>query len=267
MNNNYETLFEQTKIICYKNCKCCNNIDFISKNIMLNKCWEPNISSLFMYLLKDKEENVMFDIGCNIGYYSLISSKYCKSIFAFDANMNNIDMLNKSIELNKFNNITTVCCALTDDESKKYKIGVVHEHNIGSVQVVEVAAADSNIQSIKIDNFIENKKIKNIDLMKIDIEGSELLCLKGMEQSLQNNIIKNVIIEITPSWDLQVAKNILNYLHNNQYTLFDIGLNETGVYSEHKYQFDELLKNPIVNVDTYITKNIIQTNILAKKLL
>jgi len=266
MNNNFETLFEQTKIICYKNCKCCNNIDFISKNIILNKCWEPNISSLFLYLLKDKDDNVVFDIGCNIGYYSLISSKYSKSIFAFDANINNIELLNKSIQLNNFNNITTVCCALTDDENKKYKIGIIHEHNIGSVQVVEVTDTNSNIQSIKIDNFIETNKIKNIDLMKIDIEGSELLCLKGMQKSLENHIIKNIIIEVTPSWDLQIAKNILNYLHNNEYKLFDIGLDETGTYSD-KYQFEQILKNPITNIDTYITEKIIQTNILAKKLL
>jgi protein-L-isoaspartate O-methyltransferase len=108
MNNNYETLFEQTKIICYKNCKCCNNIDFISKNIIINKCWEPNITSLFLYLLKNKNNSIVFDVGCNIGYYSLISSKYCKEVYSFDANINNIKMLNNSAELNKISNIQSL---------------------------------------------------------------------------------------------------------------------------------------------------------------
>ena len=103
--------------------------------------------------------------------------------------------------------------------------------------------------------------------MKIDIEGSELLCLKGMSESLKNGIIKNLIIEVTPSWDLQIAKDILNYLYSNNYNLFDVGLKETGTYSECLYDFDEVLVNPITNINSYITENMIQTNILARKIL
>ena len=71
-------LFDKTKIMCYGICNCCNNIDFISKNIEKNGCWEPNITSLFINILNQKNDNIVFDIGCNIGYFSLISSKFCR---------------------------------------------------------------------------------------------------------------------------------------------------------------------------------------------
>jgi len=259
----YSLLFDETKIACYNHCKCCNNLDFISKNILLNKCWEPNISSLFLQLLKNDDKNVVFDIGCNIGYYSLISSKYCSKIYAFDANSKNIELLNNSININNFTNITTICCAVTDDERKLFKTGVLHEHNVGSLQVNQIDNAhESNIKSIKLDNFINQNKIKRIDILKIDIEGSELSCLYGLDETLSKNIIKNIIVEITPIWNINTAKDILLYLKSKNYNLFDIGLNETGQYIENNFN---ILNNKIINIEDFVNTVKIQTNILAKK--
>ena len=96
-----QKLFDDTKIIIHDRCGCCGEIDFISKNISINNCWEPNVTSAIIELLSKNNNNIFFDIGANIGYYSLVSSKYCKKVYAFDANSKNIDMLEKSIILNK----------------------------------------------------------------------------------------------------------------------------------------------------------------------
>lgn len=264
--NNLVNLFDETKIFIYENCRCCGNIDFISKSLKLNKCWEPNITFVILNLLKNKNNNIFFDIGCNIGYYSLLSTKYCEKIYAFDANIKNINLLQKSITINNINNIIPTVCAITDDENKLFKTGTLHEHNVGSLQVEQVYTPNhSNIKSLKLDNFINTNNIDNIDILKIDIEGSELDCLKGLDQTLNTNIIKNIIIEVTPLWNVQIAKNILNYLKLKNYILFDIGLNEVGTYNDIKIQ--NLFNNEINNIDNFVININIQTNILAKKII
>jgi FkbM family methyltransferase len=265
-DNNFVTLFDDTKIICYNNCSCCGNLDFISKNLLLNKCWEPNISFLFNYLLKNKKDSIVFDVGCNIGYYSLISSKYCQKIYAFDANINNINMIIDSMQLNNITNIQTICCAVSDTTNKLFKTDRIHEHNIGSLKVVEVTNPnESNISSITLDSFIKNNNIQDIDILKIDIEGSEMSCLKGLEDTLQQDIIKNIIIEITPLWSVEEAKDILLYLQSKKYLLFDAGLNETGSYIEDEEIYNKIINNQIFDVELFLSKVKIQTNILAKK--
>jgi|UniRef100_A0A6C0DJ89 FkbM family methyltransferase len=258
-------LYDNTKIIIYGKCNCCDNIDFISKSIMDNQCWEPNITGLFNFILKDKTDNILFDIGTNIGYFSLISYKYCKNIYSFDANINNIKLLNESIKLNEITNINTYCKCVTNENDKFYKTNIVSGHNVGALRIEECSQSSSDIDKLILDEFILENTINNIDLMKIDIEGSELICLGGLKKTLNTDIIKNIIIEITPLWGIDEATNILKLLKYNNYKLYDAGLKECGEYVEDDYNFDLMLENPIDDINNFINSVKVQTNILAKK--
>jgi FkbM family methyltransferase len=254
---------DHTKIKCYTECKCCNNIDFISKNIIKYKCWEPNITLIFNYILKKNINCVIFDIGCNIGYFSLLSSKYADIIYSFDANIRNIEYLKNSIILNNFNNIKSYCCAISNNNTDFFKTSIIHEHNIGSMRIENTNKNLSNINTIVLDEFIEKNNINNIDLIKIDIEGSELNCLLGLKNTLEKHIIKNIIVEITPSWGIDIAINILKLIKSYDYKLYDAGLNECGNYSENLDMINNILSNEITDIELYISNIPIQTNIWA----
>lgn len=260
---NIGKLFEGTKIACYGLCSCCNQVDFISKNIINNNCWEPNITSLFIELLKGKSDNIVFDVGCNIGYFSLISAKYSSKVYSFDANEQNINLLNLSKKINNINNIEVKNVAIVDNIKSFYKTDKIHEHNVGSLKIVECSQEQSNLESVELDSFIEREGLKKIDLIKIDIEGTELSCLRGLKKSLANKIIKNVIIEITPLWSVEESKKILQFLKDKDYNLFNAGLNETGQYSDQTNYLDFCFNNKIDNIDKFIETIKVQTNILA----
>jgi methyltransferase FkbM-like protein len=51
------------------------------------------------------------------------------------------------------------------------------------------------VETTTIDSIVRSENITKIVLMKIDVEGAEVLTLKGGIQTLKQKIIKNMIIE------------------------------------------------------------------------
>ena len=52
------------------------------------------------------------------------------------------------------------------------------------------------VESITLDDFIEEQGISHVDLLKIDIEGADLLALQGCEQTISKGIVRAVLCEL-----------------------------------------------------------------------
>ena len=76
------------------------------------------------------------------------------------------------------------------------------------------------VNSITLDNFFKKKKIKNIDLLKIDTEGHEAKILEGAKKVLKKKI-KYILIEIHFSkiYNRYNKKKIEKILKNNNFIL------------------------------------------------
>ena len=66
-----------------------------------------------------------------------------------------------------------------------------------------------NVKTVTLDNFCSKKKIKNIDLLKIDTEGHEKEVLIGAKNLMKNKKIKYILIEF------HTSKMYKNYRPNN----------------------------------------------------
>ena len=78
-----------------------------------------------------------------------------------------------------------------------------------------------SIKTNSLDNFIKLKKIKKIDLLKIDTEGHELHILKGSKNLLKKNLVKYLLIEINHSnmYNNYSYKKINIFLKKNNFTI------------------------------------------------
>jgi len=146
-------LFNGDRMVTY------GDYDFISNSIKKHKCWEPNVTDTFLNILKKYQNPIVLDVGCNIGYFSIISSQQCKQIFSFDANINNINILNESLIINNIQNIQPIHSCISDNDNIFYKITQENEKNIGSLQVIECNESESNVSTIILDNFINKEEI------------------------------------------------------------------------------------------------------------
>ena len=77
------------------------------------------------------------------------------------------------------------------------------------------------VSTITLDSFVKKNKIKSIDLLKIDIEGSEYELLKGAKNMLKRGKIKIILVEIINKKNnyIKKEKKILNLLEKRNFIL------------------------------------------------
>lgn len=142
----------------------------------------------------------VFDIGANIGYYTLILADLVGErgkVYAFEPDPENYRLLVKNIEANKYNNIIPIQKAVSN-KTEKIKLFLSEEHK-GNHKIYDSGEGRKSIEieAITLDQFTKENKI-NPDIIKMDIEGSEPLAFLGMKNLLKHNKDIKIISEFFP---------------------------------------------------------------------
>ena len=174
-----------------------------------------------------KTDNVVLDIGANIGYYSVIMSKLVGDngkVLSFEPTLHYRKVLKKNIITNMLTNIKIYKFGLSDKKQDlEISIGpssaTLHEPK---ETITNKKREMINLQSL--DECINQLHIDRIDFIKIDVDGHEPAFLKGAMKSIKkyNPII---LLEV----------NHLNYIESNvsAWDFYDYLINEGFyIYSE-----------------------------------
>ncbi len=135
---------------------------------------------------------VIYDVGANVGYITLmfaLAAGKTGHVFAFEALPANQERLGKNIVLNNLNDkVTILDYAVIDKRGKThFLIGPSDDMGKaeGSAGREEIAYLDSiQIEGTSLDSFVFEMDYPAPDLIKIDIEGGEVLALPGMKRLL-----------------------------------------------------------------------------------
>lgn len=118
------------------------------------------------------------DIGAHIGIHSLFLSSKFDKIYAFEPERKNFAKLKNHIKLNSIKNVISVKCALSD--YKGFARLYTHKtENCGHSLLINYHAKFQRVRIDTLDNFVRQKRVKDIKLIKIDVEGSEINVLRG----------------------------------------------------------------------------------------
>ena len=145
-----------------------------------------------------RNRGVFIDVGANNGYYSLFAAKFgAKQIISFEPNPILSNRFKKNIELNQFQEIITVFeCALGDKRGNA-RLNL-DEIDLGNSSLLKNNLSTNfiNVEVYSLIEILETKGIKEIDALKIDVEGFEDKIMKTFfEKSNQKLYPKIVIIE------------------------------------------------------------------------
>ena len=197
----------------------------IDRNIIFWGTYDLNLHLFIDNYLK--EGMVCLDIGANLGEVSVhMSGKVGNTgrVYSFEPVERNHSRLRQNIERNyKGNNIETYQIALSNYAGKvKIDFGNEESDNqgIGSIVNLNRDLATTEVQCLTLDEFVEDKGIKKIDFVKMDIEGAEILLLEGGKETFKT-LSPDFMIEFSPE-DLKqssrdstnLAKIITDYGYN-----------------------------------------------------
>ena len=143
---------------------------------------------------------VIYDIGANVGYLTVLFAKLTGregKVYAFEPLPANIERLTKNVEVNGISEQVIICPYAIGDRRDEVVFYVGNSDDTGKVEsVVSVKEKENNekitVEMISLDEFVEQGNDCYPQLIKIDIEGAEILAIKKMKTILQE--IKPIII-------------------------------------------------------------------------
>jgi FkbM family methyltransferase len=154
--------------------------------------YEPDLQTAIREFVKPGM--VVFDVGANIGYITLLLADAAGAnghVYAFEALPDNLKRLKENISINNLENRITVISAAVADRSDTMRFLVGPSGGMGKLENSagrrDVDYPESiEVQSICLDDFVPIDEQFSPDVIKIDIEGGEILALNGMHRILDH---------------------------------------------------------------------------------
>ncbi len=144
--------------------------------------------------------DVFFDIGGCVGLIAINAAAKGASVWAFEPEPSYRERLEANVALNRFANITVVPWAVSNKagEATLHRSGPVGEVS-PSLEKTPRHGESITIATRDLDSAIAERVLPAPDVMKIDIEGAEILALRGMEKLLSSpQSPRTLFIEIHP---------------------------------------------------------------------
>lgn len=210
-------------------------IDFITLNNITSNRWDGRLTYILnkidKYLAKEK---IIFDVGSDRGqiihFFLLLYSN--SKIFGFEPNKSSYKKILNNLRNwfpNKLNYEIFNYALMNNNQSREfyfskypelssfYKIN--NDNNINKIEEVDVSTGDL---------FLKQKKyINEIDILKINTQGSELDVLKGFHETLYNSKIKIILCEFDytnryKNKNISTISKYEKFLEQYEYSLLDI---------------------------------------------
>ena len=135
------------------------------------------------------ESSVCFDVGANIGYYSLLFASLCPkgSVHSFEPVPLNYHVLCASSILNGYSHLNANLCAIGDREGIA-ELVVSSDSAFSSLldTARKPAACKIAVQTATLDAYCNNNDIRRIDILKVDVEGAEGRVLCGAQKVMRD---------------------------------------------------------------------------------
>ena len=162
----------------------CPGNDDVSRTLHLYGHWEPLGSAWVSEILTDSA-GLVIDVGCQIGWYSLMATMLAHPVLAIDAVAEHVEMTKATLDMN--GKMAATCLAWLDDDTPE----------------------------------VNGEGAPMVTLMKVDIEGAERHALRVFNPLIEARKIKNITLEMSPVFN-DSYEEIIRYLDAKHYSIFSL---------------------------------------------
>lgn len=170
--------------------------------------------------LETSEPIIFFDLGANVGPYSLLASKIHKDrirVYSFEPSFASFYQLSINVNINNMTNIIPFQIAISDEKKLDtfYYSSIcpgTAEHSI-SEPIDDHGKTfepiyQQQMMTYDLDTLIKDFNLPIPNYLKIDVDGIELRILEGAKKTLENHLVKEILCETHIS-RIAMIKNFL----------------------------------------------------------
>ena len=170
---------------------------------------------------------VLWDIGANVGCYTIYAAKRGLRVLAFEPSHTNYGILNANIALNGLDKRATAYCLAVSEKTELGLLdlsslelggalsdfhGEYKNHYVTQSHNSKVMFAQG-LMGLSIDTLVEMPGTPFPDFIKIDVDGIELQILKGAYRTLRDTRLQGLMVEVEED-DTDNAKAIVSHIED-----------------------------------------------------
>ncbi len=173
---------------------------------------------------KMDKKSILWDIGANVGLYSVYAGLKGLNVFAFEPSALNTFLISKNIEINNLkDNVSLFPVAVSDKNEFGYLNmtstelgGALNEFNETDIDTVGEGAYKAEVVfkqgmfSYSADELIAKYNFEIPDYIKIDVDSIEDRIIYGADKTLSNEKVKGVYLELDETEER--TQRLINFL-------------------------------------------------------
>lgn len=195
-----------------------------------------------------------FDVGANVGFFTMFAKTINPniSVHAFEPVPAVFSKMMYHIQKNRFTN-GTFCNQVALGDSRGTVIFTIPKFTMAGASFsdgrVRLSGDEIRVSETTIDDYVQQKNISGIDIIKIDVEGFEPKVLRGAEKSFQR-FRPIAICECLPECDVPFLEG---FFREKGYSFFHLTISgpiqRTSILPDVTHQFQNYLFVPQEKLD------------------
>jgi FkbM family methyltransferase len=177
--------------------------DMLGRRLFKRGTYEVGVTDFMMRYLSLAPQDVIFDVGANVGYYSVLAHRVLGdsvSIHAIEAEPYNFDLLQTNLRTAAADSVVAHFVAASDREGEA-ELYLWKSSNRGKHSLVPYKGVETLTVKIRtLDSIYREQGLRQrtVSLLKIDIEGAEHQAFLGASEMLQRCSV--IVAEVSPAF-------------------------------------------------------------------
>jgi FkbM family methyltransferase len=159
--------------------------NYIDRELYFMGAYEPAVLSLLARLAAERVNAVLLDVGANVGQHSLFASSRYGEVHAFEPYPPLVKVLREQVERNRLSHVHVHGIGLADfDGEATYSAPADDRSGYGGFDNSDPRLKRYSLPVRRGDAFLRDNGITRVDVIKIDVEGSERRVIDGLSSTL-----------------------------------------------------------------------------------
>lgn len=130
------------------------------------------------------------DVGAHVGTWTINLARYFDRVISFEPDPRALASLKKNLELNNVKNVEVIPKAISNKTGHTqfnlfYNPATNTMMDPAMMGRSDLPIAKQLVETISIDEFVQSRGINDVDFIKVDAEGAELLIVEGGVRTFQ----------------------------------------------------------------------------------